>query len=193
MQKGDPPPGLAISYLGLLDLLVLATIFFMGAGMLLRFRSWGRVQALLSLILGLIVTITAIVLIIKAIVLLLVMVSLFLAAPFGTIAYIAIYGFFPTGAAGTILSLGLLLKIIAGICLVLAQQRMLKAKALVLIFLSSLLGSVIISFLHGIVPGILVSITDAIAAIIVGIIAVIWAIVMLIFAIIALIKGMTRS
>lgn len=193
LRAADPPPGLAISYLGVLDLMVLATIFFMGAGMLFRFRSWGRVQALASLILGVLVLLAGIALLFKAIGLLFLMVGLFLATPFGTIAYIATYGFFPTGTAKAILGSALFLKVIAGVCLVLAQQRMLKAKALVAIILSSLLGSVIISFLHGIVPGFLVSITDAIAAIVVIIIALIWAVLLIVFAIIGLVKGLSRD
>jgi hypothetical protein len=50
-------------------------------------------------------------------------------------------------------------------------------------------ANLIISFLHGFVPIILVSITDAIGAIIVGILAVIWAIILLVFAIISVIKA----
>ena len=75
------------------------------------------------------------------------------------------------------------------VCLILAHQRFLQNKGLVLIVLTSLLANLIIGFLHNFVPGPLVSITDAIGAIIVGILAVIWAIVLLIFSIISIIKA----
>jgi hypothetical protein len=58
-----------------------------------------------------------------------------------------------------------------------------------LMVLTSFLAILIISFLHGLVPIILVSITDMIAAIIIGIIAVIWAIVLLIGGIVGLVKA----
>src|SRR5205823_3915511 len=86
------------------------------------------------------------------------------------------------------LSLIMLLKLGFSGSLVLAQQRFLESKRLVLLILTSLLGNVIVSFLHGIVPGLLVSITDAIAAIIIGIVAVIWGIILLIGSIISIIK-----
>ena len=53
----------------------------------------------------------------------------------------------------------------------------------------SLLGNVIITFLHGFPPGFLVSITDVIGAIIVAILAVIWAIFLLIGAIPAILAS----
>jgi hypothetical protein len=81
------------------------------------------------------------------------------------------------------------LKIGFVVCLVLAHQRFLQNKGLVLIVLTSLLANLIISFLHNFAPGILVSITDAIGAIVVGILAVIWAIVLLVFASISIVRA----
>jgi len=118
---------------------------------------------------------------------------LFFAFPFGTAAYLAIWGSFPKGAAAAILSLLMLLKIIAAICLPLAHQRFLVAKGLILMVLTSFVAMIIVSFLHGIVPGPLVSITDALAAIVVGIIALIWAIVVLVGAIVATVQALTTS
>jgi hypothetical protein len=93
--------------------------------------------------------------------------------------YLAVYGFFNRGGAGITLGLLMTLKIAFGVCLVLAQQRFLQNRGLVLMVLTSFAATAIISFLHGLVPGFLVSITDAIGAIIVAIPAVIWAIFLL--------------
>ena len=72
------------------------------------------------------------------------------------------------GLAGVLLGLIMTLKFGFAGCLAFAHQGFLKMKGLVLIVLTSMLAGIIVSFLHGLVPGILVSITDAIAAIIVG-------------------------
>jgi hypothetical protein len=76
---------------------------------------------------------------------------------------------------------------------VFAHQRFLQNKGLVLIIATSLIASIIVSFLHGLVPLFLVSITDAIAGIVVAIIAVIWGIFFLIGSIPAIIRAVTSS
>jgi VanZ family protein len=73
--------------------------------------------------------------------------------------------------------------------MVFAHQRFLQNKGLVLLTLSSFAATIIISFLHGFVPGFLASITDAIAGIVVAIIAVIWAIFFLVGSIISIVKA----
>ena len=82
----------------------------------------------------------------------------------------------------------MLLKIGFAVCLVIAHQRFLQNRGLVLIVLTSLVAGIVVSFLHGFVPLILVSITDAVAAIIIGIIAVIWAIVLLVGSLVSVFK-----
>ena len=62
-----------------------------------------------------------------------------------------------------------------------------------LLVLTSLLCNIIISFLHGLVPGFLVSITDGVGAIIVAILAIIWLLFLGIGAIIAIIKALQPS
>ncbi len=86
-----------------------------------------------------------------------------------------------------------MLKIVAAICLPLAQQRFLKLKSLILLVATSFLATIVVSFLHGFVPGPLVSITDALAAIIVGILALIWAVVILIGSINAVIQALVTT
>jgi len=186
----DKPPGLAIPYLALVDGILLFTVALMGLGLLIRERIHARVQGIATLLFSIFLIITAIGLIIAALVKLVVMVALFLAFPFGTIAYLIVYGFF--NRAGAIAALGLLMTLKLGfsICLALAHQRFIQNKGLVLMIVTSFLGNVIISFLHGFVPGFLVSITDAIAAIVVGILAVLWAIFLLVGSLISVVKAL---
>ena len=182
------PPGLAISYLALVDGLLFFTVLLMALPLVLPERMTGRIQGVATLVVTIVVVILGIVLAILALLKLVLMVTLFLSAPFGTIAYFAIFGFFPTGAALTIVSLIMALKIAFCIVLFLAQQAFVRNKGLVLLILTSLVVTIVVTFLHGIVPSVLVSITDAIAAIVVAIVAIVWAIVMLVFAIVSIVK-----
>jgi hypothetical protein len=125
-----------------------------------------------------------------ALVELVVMVSLFLAAPFGTIAYLAIWGFFPRGEAAAILGLLLMLKLGFVGCLLAAQQRFLTMKLLVALITTSLVLDLVVGFLHGFVPRILVSITDDLGAIVIAIVAIVWALILLIGSIPAIVKAL---
>ena len=98
---------------------------------------------------------------------------------------------FPKGEMLGLLSTVMLLKIGMAVALVLAQQRFLENKWLVVLILTSLVANLIVSFLLGFVPGFLTSITDALAAIIVGIIAAIWLLVLIILAIPAILKAVS--
>jgi hypothetical protein len=187
-REAEKPPGLAITYMALLDGLVLFTVLLMGAGLLLPEGIHGRIQGIATLVVSLLALLAVIIMIILAFVKLLIMVALFTAVPFGTIAYLAIYGFFNRAVAAGILSFGMLLKLLFAGFLVLAHPRFMQNKGLVLITLTTLVGGVIVSFLHGLVPVFLVSITDAIAAIIVGILILIWAICLLIGSVISVVK-----
>lgn len=182
-------PGLAIPYLGLIDGTLLFTVGLMAVALLIPDSIHGRIQGVITLIFAILLILASIALIFVALGKLLLMVGLLLSVPFGTIAYFAAFASFDRGAAAAVLSGIMLFKIGFIAFLLLAQQRFLQNKGLVLIILTSLLGNLIVSFLHGLVPGFLVSITDALAAIILGIIAVIWLIVLLIGAIPAIIKA----
>jgi hypothetical protein len=185
-----PTPGMGIPYLALLDGLVLFTIALITLSLVIPARLQGRVQGIVTLIVSLLVLLGSIALIFLALALLILMVSLLLAVPFGTIVYLAVYGDFDVGAARVSLAALMTLKLAFAVCLVLSQQRFLENKGLVLIILSSLLANVIVSFLHGFVPRILVSITDDVAAIVVAILAAIWALVFLIGSIPAIVKAL---
>lgn len=183
------PPGLGIGYLALVDAVVLFTVVLMAVGLAVPPRIHGRIQAPATLVFGILLVLTAIVLLIVAIIKLILMVTLFFAFPFGTLAYLIVWGFFPRGAATALLSLVMFLKLVFGGFLLAAQPRFIQNKGLVLLTLTSLVCGVVVEFLHGIVPVILVSITDALAAIVLAVVAIVWAVVLLVGSI----PGIVRS
>lgn len=185
-----PAPGLGIAYLALLDSVVFFTAALFAAAVVFPARIMGAVQGIVTFVFFLILVIAAIASIFVAVGLLMLMVSLLLAIPFGTIAYMAAFADFEVNAARATLGTLMLLKLGFAIFLVLAQQQFLMVKGLVFLVICSLVANVIVSFLHGIVPGFLVSITDAIAAIVIGIIAAIWALSKLIGSIPGILKGL---
>lgn len=176
----DEPPGRAISYLALIDGILLYTVGLMGLSLVVPERAHGRAQGVATLIGSIVLIIVAFILGLIAFIELLVMVSLFLAVPFGTIAYLAIWGFFPRGDAAAVLSLLMLLKVAFAVFLVLAQQAFLKQKGLLALLVTSLVCNVVVAFLHGFVPLVLVSIVDTLSALIVAIVAIVWGIILLI-------------
>ena len=191
-EMAGGPPGSAIPYLALVDGLLLFVVLLYGLAFLISDAVHGRVRGLVSLIVSVLLLLGSLTLIFVELTLLLIKVGLFLAAPFGTIAYLALYGSFDRGGASVVLSLLMILKIVFCILLVLAQQRFLKIKSLVLLTLTSLLATFIIGFLHGFVPIFLVSITDSLAALICGILALIWSIFFLIPSIVGTVKAIKR-
>src|SRR5687768_13194509 len=108
---GDEAPGLGIPSLAALDGLLLFTFVLMGLPHLVGDRLHGRVQGIATLVVSILALLAAFFMVIKDLILLVVMVSLLLAAPFGTIAYLALYGTFPTGAASGMLGALLFLKL----------------------------------------------------------------------------------
>lgn len=187
-RAGDKPPGAAIPYMAVLDFLVLFAVLLMSASLLLPDGLHGRIQGIVTLIVSILLLLFAIVKILAAFVQLLIMVSLFLAPPFGTLAYLAKWGFFDRGSASAILGLAMLFKIVFAVLLVLAQQRFLQNKGLVLIIVTTLLCTFVIELLHGFVPIILVSITDMIGALIAMILVAVWAIFLLVGSVISVVK-----
>lgn len=188
-DKGFDLPGYGIQYLVFVDAFLLYVSLLIGLALIIPERIQGRVQGCVTLILSFFGCLGIIAAIIAALVFLLILIALLLSPIFGTAAYLAIYGDFDRSGANITLSLIMTLKIVFVVFLILAHQRFLQNKSLVLLTLTSLLANLIISFLHNFVPGFLVSITDALGAIIVAILAVIWAIVFIIGSIIAIIKS----
>lgn len=182
------PPGIGISYTALLDVLLAYGVVVLALPLLVPDKVTGKVIGIATLIVSFLVLIAAFILIFVALGKLLLMLGMFLAAPFGTIAYLGLWGFFPKGRAATILGLAMALKIGFLVCLVLSQQRFLKNKSLVSLILTSLLATFLIGFLHGLVPSVLVSIIDALGAIIVAILALVWALILLIRSIPSIVR-----
>ena len=188
LNEGSRPPGLAIPDLALLDGLLLLTMVLTALA-LLREQLVGRVQGIVMLIASILVLIGAVVAAISAFAKLMFMLGLFLAAPFGTIAYLVLFGFFDRPAAVTALGLILFLKLAFCVLLFLAQQRFAQNKGLVIFLILSLVLTLVVGFLHSFVPLPLVSITDALAGLIVSIVAAIWAAVTLVFAVFAIVQA----
>lgn len=181
--------GFGISALAVLDSLVILTVGLMGAALLLPERLQGRVQGVVTLIVAIGVLIVGVTLLFIAVGLITLMLGLLLAPIFGTLAYVAIYGSFDRDGAAAVLGLLMSLKLGFAVCLVLAHQRFLENKGLILLVATSLLAVLLVSFLHGLVPTLLVSITDMVAAIVVYILALVWAVVFLIGSLVSIVKA----
>jgi len=189
-RESREPPGFAIQALARIDVILLLMVGLMALSLVIGDHLTGRLQGIISLIVGILVFLSAFKALFATLIELMIRVTLLLATPFGTIAYLAMYSFFDRAGAATILGLSWFLKIAAAVCLVLAHQRFLKQYGLMLLFVTSLVGSFLVTFLHGLPPRFLVSITDPIAAIVNDILALIWAIVTIVFAVIAVIKAL---
>jgi hypothetical protein len=181
-------PGVAIPYLALLDILLLVTYGFIAASILLPERAIAPLHAGTSLIVSLLVVIASFIGLFVTIGLTMAMIGLLLAVPFGTIAYLALWGSFPVGTAAATLGVLLFLKLAFGVCVLLAQPKFIENKVLVFLVGSSILVNLIVAFLHGFPPGILASITDAIGGIVVAVFAIVWGIVILVRAVIAIVR-----
>ncbi|WP_433310882.1 hypothetical protein [Micromonospora chersina] len=187
------PSGRGTGYLALVDVVALWTTGLFSLSLVVPDRIQGRVQGVATLVFSIVLLLASLVLLVVAFVELTVLVSLFLAAPFGTLAYLAVWGFFPVGDAAVLLGLVLLLKLVWAALLLAAQPRFLQNKGLVLLALTTLLCTVVLEFLHQLVPSILVSITDDLGAVVFAVVALIWALVLLIGSIPAIVKAVRTS
>lgn len=186
-SAGDPP-GLGIPNLALPIGLLLCVLVLMVLATLIGHRATSIVNVVVNIVGGLVGIIVGFISAIIAFTMLLMLVALFLAAPFGTLAYLAAFGFFDVDASSAALIAILVFLTLGAVFLVVAQQRVLTNKRL-MFFVFLVLGLTLLTLiLHTIVPGILVSITDALAALITAIVSLIWGIAMLIGGIIALVK-----
>jgi hypothetical protein len=184
-----PRPGRGIPTMALLDLLVLFAATLMGVALIVPERIQGRVQGLISLIFSALLLIACVVTLWSEFLLLSLMLGLLLSVPFGSIVYFASYAFFAIAPARAALSIILLLKLGFAISLVLAQQRFLQNKGLVLVIVTSLAANLLLAFLHSFVPGFLVSITDDVGGILICILAIVWSVVYLIGGIFSVVKA----
>ena len=90
-----PTPGWGIRYLAIIDLLLLFGVTVIGLGLILPRALVGRIQGIVALVLSFFGCLGVIGLAILAFTLLVLMVTLLVAVPFGTIAYMAAWGSFP--------------------------------------------------------------------------------------------------
>lgn len=189
LNRGSPL-ACAIPAMAVLDGLVLFTVVLMGAPLFIPERIFAKVQGVATLVVSLLALIGSIMGIFLTFALLILKVALFTAFPFGTIAYLIIFGFFDRTGANVTLSLLMMLKLAFAACLILAHQRFIQNKGLVLIILTSLAANIIVSFLYGFVPVPLVSITDSIATIVVFVLVLVWAVFFLVGSIVAVVKAL---
>lgn len=187
---GDDAPGFGVNSLQYVDGFILFTLALMTVALVMPEYIQAKIQGCVTLIFAIVVILFAIIKIFIVLAKLITMVALFLSFPFGTLAYLIIFGSFPRAAASAILGLIFLLKIVFVVVLLLAHQRFIENKGLIIYILVAFVGNLIVSFLYGIVPGFLVSITDAIAAIVVMIIGIILAIILAIGAIISIVLAL---
>jgi hypothetical protein len=187
--KGFDTPGYGIMYMSFIDGLLLYVTILIALAMLLPESVQGRIQGIVTLIVSFFGCLGAIASCFTALIFLLIMVTMLLAPIFGTIAYFVIYGDFDRSGAAITLSTIMTLKLVFIVLLLLAHQKFVENKSLVLLILTSLLCNLIIGFLHNFLPIFLVSITDAVGGIIVAIIAIIWLIIFLVMAIVSIVKA----
>lgn len=184
-----PRPGLGIPAIGLLDALLFYTVLVMGVALIVPERIQGRVQGVVTLVFSILLLVADVALLLAAIASLILMVTLLLAAPFGTIAYLAVWGDFETTAAKVVLGLTMSLKLLFAACLLLAHQRFLQNKGLVLLLVLSLVATFALGLLHGFVPGFLVSITDGIGAVVFGIVVAVLGVMFLVGSVVSVVKA----
>ena len=189
--SGAEAPGLGIPTLAVFDALVLFSVILMSLSLLVPERVHARIQGLVTLGVSFLMILVCIGCLFMTLTRVFPMIGLLIAPIFGTLAYLAIYGDFDTDKARVILAFIMALKFSVAVLLVLSHPRFLENKGLVLIVLSSLVAGMIVGFCHGIVPGFLVSITDAVAALIVLIIALVWGLFFLAGAIRSMVRVVT--
>lgn len=189
--KASPSPvrGMGVPYLALVDGLLAYTVGLMGVSLLVPERIHGRIQGIATFVVSLLAVLGGLALILAAVTGLVIMVSLLTALPFGPAIYAGLFAGFETEAASAALATSTTLKLGAAGCLLFAHQRFLQNKGLVLLAATSLLLNVIVGFLHAFPPGLLASVSDAVAGIVVGIAAVVWALVLLIGSIPSVVKA----
>lgn len=182
--------GFGVESLQFVDGFLVFTLALMTVALVVPEYVQAKIQGVITAIFAIVVILAGIIKAFLVLAKLLTMVALLLAFPFGTLAYLIIYGDFPRAAGNAVLSLIFLLKFLLVIVLVLAHQRFAENKGLVIFVILAFVANLIVSFLYGIVPGFLVSITDAIAALVVILIGIILAIVLLILAIVSIIMAL---
>lgn len=187
---GGARPGIGIRSLGLLNLLLAYALALM---VLDRVSLWQRIssraQGIVTLVLTLLGLLAAVLAVLAAIQFLLLMVALLFASPFGTMAYLALWGRFDTDTSRGFLAAVMALQVIGLSAVLIVNPTLLRNVWLVLLAGSVLLMTVLLGFLHALPPSFLVSITDAIGAIVAGIVTAIWMLFFLISSLFTVVRA----
>jgi len=189
----ESPPGNGIGYLVLVDGFLLFSIAMLGVSFLASQRLYGRLQGIVTLVVSFGWLMWSLVMALAAFVLLMVMVGLFVSAPFGTIAYLAIWGYFPKGQAATVLGLLLFLKLVFLGFLFFAQPKFLKIVALMIHVALSFVLQLVLGLVQGLLPFVVVSIGDQLLALVIAIVAVIGSVFALVTSIPAVVNAVRAS
>lgn len=184
------PPGRGLNYLALVDVALLFLIAQYTLAQMGIDRLQGRLVGIVTFISSLMLLLTSIVLLLIAIVEVMIMTGLFLAFPFGTIAYLGIWGGFPRSTAGAVLTTLVMVEAVGLFMLVLAHASFVRQRGLLIMAGVSLGLKLLLGFLHAVVPRPLVAITDDVGAIISAIVAIIVAIMFLVFSIPSVVKAL---
>lgn len=190
LQTTTGAVGWGIPGLALLDTQLVFTVLLMATPLILPESVTGRLQGIATLVASLILLIACVLTAMAAFSLLSLLVGLLITPPIGPTLYATMgYAAFPTTTAAATLGLIMLAKLVSCGVLIMAHPRFLANKGLVLMVATSLLGTLTVSFLHGLPPGFVVSVADLIATLVVAALAAIWALSGLILGTISVIKA----
>jgi hypothetical protein len=194
IRSGDDAnsvPGLGGPYLAMLDGILLYLVILIAIGHLPFKGLTARISSVVTLVLSLLGAIGAFAAIFTAFQLIMLMLALFMAAPWGTLAYLAAFADFPKGEALAALTVVMMLKLVFLVMLALADLGYLKMKGLLFLIGLSLLATWLTSFLIAFPPGFLASITDAVGGLITAVLAFIMLIIIFVTSIIQVINSLT--
>ncbi len=188
-----PRPGLGIPSLAAVDaLLAMSLAIIASAAVGVSPHALARASGCVTTIVSFLTLLASLAMVFVALGLLLLMLGLVVATPFGTAVYMAVFGSFRRAPAAITLGILMTLKLVGALLAFLGNQHILKSKSLVLMFLTSLGLTLVLAYLHGLPPRFLVSITDAIGAIIAFVFAIIWSIAYLVGGIVGLVGNLQR-
>jgi hypothetical protein len=186
----QPPPGIGLLGIGLIDLVLGHALVLMAIDFVAPLRAGAaRIQGIATFVLSLLGILGTVVFAFATYALLMLMITLLLATPFGTIAYFAVWGHFPTASARVALGLVMSLKLFGIGLIAVSHQTLLKNLGFVVLAACSIAMTFVLGLLYAIPPIFLVSITDAIGALVAAIVAVVWMVVVLVGAIFAVIRA----
>jgi hypothetical protein len=186
----ESPQGLGAVYLALLDGILLLTTIVFGVGHLRPDGLIARIASILWLVVSFFGILGSLLLALFAFQAIMLMLALLMAAPFGTLAYLALFAHFPADDAVKALSFLLVLKLAFVVMLAITDIGYLKNKPLMLMAGLSIGATWLTSFLIAWPPGFLASITDAVGALVTAIIALVMLILILVGSILGLLKAL---